>query len=141
MKINKRKWVFSRTEFLEILEEEFLKSDFDPDYFFSSMRWGDGMILCPFCESEKDIGGLNVKKRGKNYFVLKCYKCRKQFTLKVGTIFDRCKFKISELVKAIYLMQIKKYSAHKMSKELNITYKSSWFLAHRIDWFLMNELL
>lgn len=60
--------------------------------------------------------------------------CKKQFTVKVGTVFEHMRLPLHKAMQAVYLMTSSKkgVSAHQLHRMLEITYKSAWFLAHRI---------
>jgi len=98
--------------------------------FIEKLRWPDGPI-CPHCEATKVY---HLKVSGTKRKVWKCGECRKQFTVKVGTIFEDSHIPLSKWLAAIYMMCSSKkgVSAHQIHRELDITYKSAWFLCHRI---------
>lgn len=98
--------------------------------YLANLRWPDGP-RCVHCKSEK-VYTLNVKTSKR--VVLKCGKCRKQFSATVGTIFERSHIPLSKWFMAFQLMASSKkgMSAHQLHRMLEITYKSAWFLAHRI---------
>jgi transposase-like protein len=60
--------------------------------------------------------------------------CKKQFTVKVGTVFEHMRLPLHKALQAVYLMTSSKkgISAHQLHRVLEITYKTAWFLAHRI---------
>jgi hypothetical protein len=64
----------------------------------------------------------------------KCGDCKKQFTVRMGTIFEESKLPMTKWLQAIYLMCSSKkgVSAHQLGRTLEVTYKTAWFLAHRI---------
>ena len=97
----------------------------------ANIRWPEGPV-CVHCQSKK-IYTLKVKSRSKRV-VLKCAACRKQFSATVGTIFERSHIALNKWFMAFQLMASSKkgMSAHQLHRMLNITYKSAWFLAHRI---------
>ena len=66
--------------------------------------------------------------------LFKCRNCQKQFSATVGTIFEDSKIPLSKWFAAIYLMCSSKHgiSAHQLHRMLRITYKSAWFMCHRI---------
>lgn len=103
--------------------------------FLESKRWPDGKPVCPHCGGE---GYALVPKPGSKSpgrpGLKKCRKCRKQFTVRVGTIFEESKIKISQWLMAIHLMTSSKkgVSSHQIARELGITQKSAWFVCHRI---------
>jgi transposase-like protein len=111
-----------------------------------SMRWPDGPT-CPHCAKQgsdcKDVYKLNARassKRPGRAGLYKCAACRKQFTVRVGTIFEDSHLPISKWLMAIFIMCSSKkgISAHQIHRMLDITYKSAWFMCHRIRW-AMNE--
>jgi transposase-like protein len=95
-----------------------------------SVRWPDGP-WCPHCDSE------NVKRlEGKSYTAgaLYCRECRKKFTVAVGTLFERSHIPLHKWVLAFHLMAASKkgINAHQLHRMLDLTYKTAWFMAHRI---------
>lgn len=96
----------------------------------AKIRWPEGPI-CVHCQSKK-VYTLNVA--GTSRVVLKCGTCRKQFSATVGTIFERSHIALNKWFMAFQLMASSKkgMSAHQLHRMLDITYKSAWFLAHRI---------
>ena len=95
-----------------------------------SLRWPDGP-WCPHCGSD------NVKRlEGKSYTAgaLYCRDCRKKFTVAVGTLFERSHIPLHKWVLAFHLMAASKkgMSAHQLHRMLDVTYKTAWFMAHRI---------
>ena len=74
-------------------------------------------------------------KKGRTRLGLwKCYACRKQFTVRVGTVFESAHIPLHKMLQAVHLLSASKKgcSAHQLHRTLEITYKSAWFLAHRI---------
>jgi transposase-like protein len=97
----------------------------------AQIRWPEGPV-CVHCQS-KNVYTLNVSGTSKRV-VLKCGTCRKQFSATVGTIFERSHIPLHKWFMAFQLMASSKkgMSAHQLHRMLDITYKSAWFLAHRI---------
>ena len=60
--------------------------------------------------------------------------CRKQFTVKVGTVFEHGRIPLHKMLQAVYLLCCSKKgcSSHQLHRVLGITYKTAWFLSHRI---------
>jgi transposase-like protein len=96
-----------------------------------NIRWPNG-VVCPHC------GGTerNSKLRGEShrpglYF---CGDCRKQFSVTVGTVFERSKIPLSKWLTAVYLLCSSKkgISSHQIHRTLGVTYKTAWFMTHRI---------
>ena len=98
-----------------------------------SLRWPDGPY-CPHCgEANKDritkIAGKSARPG-----VYQCKSCRKQFTVTVGTVFERSKIPLNKWLLATHLMAASKkgISAHQIHRMLGVTYKTAWFMCHRI---------
>ena len=64
----------------------------------------------------------------------RCGDCKRQFTVKVGTVFEHARLPLNKALQAVYLMTSSKkgISAHQLHRVLEVTYKTAWFLAHRI---------
>lgn len=98
--------------------------------YLESLRWPDGPV-CPHCgESERKPYALKSKTRR----LWKCAACRKQYTVTVGTIFEGSHIGLHKWLLAFFLLCSSKkgMSAHQLHRMLKITYKSAWFMAHRI---------
>jgi transposase-like protein len=98
--------------------------------YLESLRWPNGPV-CPHCgESERKPYPLKSKTRK----LWKCANCRKQFTVTVGTIFEGSHIGLHKWLLAFYLLCSSKkgMSAHQLHRMLGVTYKSAWFMAHRI---------
>jgi len=96
-----------------------------------ALRWADG-VVCPHCGSI----GTHYKLEGKSHRkgLYKCADCREQFTVTVGTVFERSKIKLHIWLQAVHLMCASKkgVSAKQMERMLGVTYKTAWFMCHRI---------
>ena len=108
------------------------------------LRWKDG-VICPHCENDEayKINAKAPKGRKKRKGLYKCKSCRKQFTVTVGTIFEKSRIPLSKWLMAIHLICSSKkgISAHQLHRSLGITYKSAWFMAHRIRYAMTQEPL
>jgi len=102
-----------------------------------SLRWPNGAI-CPHCKNdgaEKQVYKIIPKEDSSTRKGLwKCGACRKQFTVTVGTIFEDSHIPISKWLMAIFILcsSKKAISSHQMHRMLGITYKTAWFMTHRI---------
>lgn len=110
--------------------------------FLETKRWPDGPI-CPFCGSDR-IYSLKAKpesRRPVRPSVHKCATCRKQFTVRIGTVFEDSHIPLNKWLMAIHLMTSSKkgVSSLQLSRELGITEKSAWFLSHRIREAMFEE--
>ena len=96
--------------------------------------WG-GEPTCPHCGGVARITKVkaNPEKRIR-VGLWRCGQCKGQFTAKVGTVFEHARMPLHKMLQATYLMTSSKkgVSAHQLHRMLEITYKSAWFLAHRI---------
>jgi transposase-like protein len=109
-----------------------------------SMRWPNG-AACPKCGGA-DPYRLEAKPESKNPVrpgVWKCRACRAQFTVTVGTIFEDSHISLSKWLLAVHLLCASKkgMSAHQLHRMLGITYKSAWFMAHRLRYAMSQEPL
>ena len=98
--------------------------------YLERVRWPDGAI-CPHC-GEKRASRLKGKSARPGLWF--CGACRKQFTVTVGTVFERSKIPLHKWVLANHLICASKkgMSAHQLHRTLGVTYKTAWFMAHRI---------
>ncbi len=99
------------------------------------LRWPNGPV-CPHCSSKKVtrlVPRSDSKTPGRKG-LYKCRVCRKQFTVTVNTIFEDSHIKLNKWLMAIHLFCASKkgISAHQLHRMLSITYKTAWFMAHRI---------
>ena len=96
--------------------------------------WPEGPV-CFHCGCTGRISAIkpNPAKRVR-YGLKKCGDCGKQFTVRMGTIFEESKLPLHIWLQAMHLMCASKkgVTAHQLHRTLEITYKSAWFLAHRI---------
>ncbi|MGP2491732.1 IS1595 family transposase [Mesorhizobium sp. PUT5] len=98
-----------------------------------AIHWPHGPI-CPHCGNANP--GRITKLEGKSTRpgVYKCNECRQPFSVTVGTVFERSKIPLNKWVMASHLMAASKkgISAHQLHRMLGVTYKTAWFMAHRI---------
>ena len=111
--------------------------------FLETRRWSNGTV-CPHCKSTGAYR-LTAKEGSKTPVrkgVWKCKACRKQFTVKVGTIFEDSHIPLSKWLHAIHLLCSSKkgMSAHQIHRMLDVTYKSAWFLMHRIRYAMAHTI-
>jgi transposase-like protein len=95
--------------------------------------WPEGPVCphCGNCNGEK-IGKLTGKTARPG--LRKCYECRKQFTVKVGTVFEDSHVPMNLWLQAMYLLCSSKkgISSNQLSRTLGVTLKTAWFMSHRI---------
>lgn len=102
--------------------------------YVEAIIWPKGPV-CPHCGGFERISAITPNAAKRVRMGLKfCGQCRKQFTVRVGTIFEESKLPMTKWLQAIFLMCSSKkgVSAHQLHRTLETTYKTAWFLAHRI---------
>ena len=95
------------------------------------LLWPDGPV-CPHCGTINEATLLKGKSTRPG--VYKCRPCEKPFSVTVGTLFERSKIPLHTWVYATDLLTASKkgMSAHQLHRMLKVTYKTAWFMAHRI---------
>lgn len=112
----------------------------DPIYFdadkarehLEAIHWPHGPV-CPHCGARSNrIAKLQGKSTRPG--VYKCRDCEEPFTVTVGTVMEDSKIPLNKWLTAFALVNGSKkgISAHQLHRSLGITYKSAWFMAHRI---------
>jgi transposase-like protein len=96
-----------------------------------SIYWPRGPV-CPHCGGTERNTRLNGTAHRPG--LLYCADCKSQFTVTVGTVFERSKVPLHKWVYAAHLMCASKkgISAKQLERMLGVTYKTAWFMAHRI---------
>ncbi len=99
--------------------------------YLESIVWANG-VSCPHCGSLGKMYALNGK--GDRPGLRKCSDCNKKFTVKVGTVFESSHVKLHLWLQAAYLMASSKkgISSHQLHRTLGVTYKTAWFMTHRL---------
>lgn len=128
---------------MSVLSKAYFHNEAAAFTYLESIVWADG-VVCPHCGvvggrvyDLADVRGSISKKNPEGairHGLKKCGECRKQFTVKVGTVFEHGRMPLHKMLQAVYLMTSSKkgISAHQLHRTLEITYKAAWFLAHRI---------
>jgi transposase-like protein len=93
--------------------------------------WPNGPT-CPKCGEKKRVSKMKGKSTRKGTY--KCYACRKPFTVKVGTIFEKSHVPMHLWLQAFYLIcgSKKGISSNQLHRTLGVTLKTAWFMSHRI---------
>lgn len=102
--------------------------------WLESTLWPEGPV-CPHCGGMGRIGKIKANPDKRVRLGLhKCGDCKKQFTVKVGTVFEHARMPLHLMLQAVHLMCSSKkgISAHQLHRVLEVQYKTAWFLAHRI---------
>jgi transposase-like protein len=99
------------------------------------LRWEDGSPVCPYCaaaQGERNHYWLKTQKRWK------CYSCRKQFSVKVGTIFEDSPIALDKWMLALWMLCNCKngVSSYEIARATGISQKSAWFVLQRLRFVL-----
>lgn len=99
--------------------------------YLESLIWPNG-AYCPHCGGVERLNRLSGKSVRPGLW--KCYQCRKQFTVKIGTVFESSHVPVHKWLQAAYLMASSKkgISAHQMHRILEVNYRTAWFMEHRL---------
>ncbi len=103
--------------------------------FIESQRWPNGPV-CPRCGCS-DHYTLNPRPTSKSPVrpgVYTCKGCKKQYTVRIGMVFEDSHIPLNKWLMAMHLMMSckKGISSLQLSREVGITVKSAWFMSHRI---------
>jgi transposase-like protein len=92
-----------------------------------NFRWRGGLVTCPRCGSEKHSF---IKTRR----IWMCYGCNKQFSLKVGTIFEDSPISLDKWMLAMWMLANCKngVSSYEMARTIGVMQRTAWFMLHRI---------
>lgn len=106
----------------------------DPDAareYLESVRWPNGPV-CPHCGVIGEHYAMHGKSQRAGLYT--CADCREQFTVTVGTVFERSKLPLHKWVLLTELMCASKkgVSSKQVGRMLGVTYKTAWFMTHRI---------
>src|SRR2546427_11719705 len=101
----------------------------DPDTsltFLASLRWPKG-ATCPACEA-RNPGFLKTRR------IWKCRDCGRQFSVKLGTIFEGSPIGLDKWLPALWMLANSKngISSYELARALGVTQKTGWFMLHRI---------
>lgn len=93
---------------------------------FEKRRWPDG-VYCPHCDEKQ-----RITKRKNGYY--RCNACKKDFTVRTGTIFERSHVPLNKWYFAMYMLMTarKGISSVQLSKEIGVTQKTAWFMLQRL---------
>jgi transposase-like protein len=99
--------------------------------FVEAHVWPEGPV-CPHCGGVERISKMqgNATRKGLH----KCYQCRKQFTVRMGTIFESSHVPLHIWLQALFLVSGSKkgISSNQLHRTLGVTLKTAWFMSHRI---------
>jgi len=95
--------------------------------YMTRIKWPDGRVVCPKCESD-NIGEIRTR------CMFKCRACKKQFSTKVGTIFEDSPLSLHKWFVAVWSIANAKngISSCELARAIGTTQKTAWFMLHRI---------
>jgi transposase-like protein len=116
---------------MSLLSQKHLQDEEEAYAWVEACVWPNGPV-CPHCKGTERISKMhgNATRIG----LYKCYACRKQFNVKVGTIFEASHVKMHIWMQAFYLISSSKkgLSANQLHRTFGVTLKTGWFMGHRI---------
>lgn len=109
---------------LENLHERF-PDELSCKKYIAKLRW-QGKPVCPHCKHTKSYVFTNGD--------YKCAKCRKHYTVRIGTIFEDSKLPLKKWLIAAYLLTAHKkgISSHQLGRDIDVTQRTAWFMLHRL---------
>ncbi len=102
--------------------------------YLAKLRWNDNPV-CPYCDHDKSY---TLKGKNKRW---KCAKCKKHFSVRIGTIFEESKISLRKWFIAIYLVTAHKkgISSYQLARDIKVTQKTGWFMLQRIRYAFQPE--
>lgn len=138
----------------------FLTDEAAAQQALADLRWPDGNVICPLDVIDKETGEVTkcggtkvydvkyVRRHARTGEIMpsvrkqwKCASCRKKFSVTSKSIFEGAHISVGQWIYAIHSMCSSKkgVSANQLSRELKITYKSAWFMCHRVREAMLQE--
>lgn len=116
---------------MTILNQPFFHDEAAAYAKLESVVWPRGPV-CPHCGNREKVYAIKGKTARPG--LKTCSACRNQFTVKVGTVFESSHIPLHKWLQAAFLMASSKkgISAHQLHRTLEVTYKTAWFMAHRL---------
>ena len=112
--------------------------------YLASIRWPNGAVCPNGCAAKVYEFEAKTRRKGKvtgTRHLLKCSQCKRQFSVKLGTIFEDSRVPLSKWLAAIWLMCASKkgISAHQLHRMLDVHYRTAWYMAHRVRHAIKNR--
>lgn len=116
---------------MSLLSQKHLQDEQAAYEWVEARVWPNGPV-CPHCKGTERISKMQGKATRIGLY--KCYQCRKQFNVKVGTIFEKSHVAMHLWLQAFYLIAGSKkgISSNQLHRTLGVTLKTAWFMSHRI---------
>ncbi len=119
---------------MSVLDKPYFRSELAAYAKLETVLWRSGPE-CPHCGSVDDAHKIEPNPAKKvRYGLHRCHVCSKQFTVTVGTVFESSHVPLHKWLQAAFLINSSKkgISAKQIERTLQITYKSAWFMCHRL---------
>jgi transposase-like protein len=119
---------------MSILSKPYFHDEEAAFAFLEGELWPNGPV-CPHCGGIDRISKIKANPAKRVRIGLhECRDCGRQFTVKVGTVFEHGRIPLHKMLQAVHLLCSSKkgISAHQLHRILEVQYKTAWFLAHRI---------
>lgn len=125
----------TKIEFPETLQEaiKYFSDDTRAFEYMKGVRWSDGKVTCPRCGSDKN-SFVSTRK------IWHCTGCKRQFSIKVGTIFEDSPIKFDKWICATWLIANAKngISSYEIGRSIGVCQKTAWFMLQRIRLSMQN---
>ena len=114
---------------------KFFSDDLTCIQLVASRRWKDGKAVCPRCQSDN-----NTFMESRKVWQCKNKECKKQFSVKVGTIFENSAIGLDKWLTAMWLLDNAKngISSYELHRAIGVTQKTAWFMLHRLRLAMQN---
>lgn len=120
---------------MSILSKPYFHDEEAAHAFLEGILWPAHKPICPNCGVFDHAYKIKANpEKGVRVGLWKCGACRKQFTIKIATVFEDARLPLHKILQAAYLLASSKkgISSNQLARTLEITVKSAWFLSHRI---------
>src|SRR4051794_36603096 len=117
---------------INLLENPIFSDETKAREWLQDRVWPQGPV-CPHCGSF-NVTGLTGKAHRPGLFQCNETECREQFTVTVGTVFEKSKIPLTKWLAALFLLTASKkgMSTHQIHRTIGVSYKSTWFMTHRL---------
>lgn len=118
---------------INLLENPIFTDETKAREWLEARIWPNG-ATCPHCGNADQARLTEMNGKAHRAGLYQCNECREQFTVTVGTVFERSKIPLTKWLAALFLLCCSKkgMSTHQMHRMLGISYKSTWFMTHRL---------
>jgi transposase-like protein len=115
------------------LQNPIFTDDTEARKWLEARTWPNGPV-CPHCGNTDQARITGMQGKVHRAGLYQCNECREQFTVTVGTVFERSKIPLTKWLAALFLLCSSKkgMSTHQMHRMLDVSYKSTWFMTHRL---------